>query len=255
MKKQDISHKLPPRVDVIGVPISAVTRQTALAFVAEHLDALRGEYICACNVHTTVTARVSQDYLNVQRNSVMSFPDGKPLAVVGRKKAPCTMEKVRGIDFMKSCFTDVRFAGRKHYFYGASSETIEQMILQMQQDYPGLEICGWEASVFRELSDAEVDALAQRMNSAGSDFIWIAIGAPRQEKLMYRLRGKVSGVMVGVGGTFNILAGIVPDAPVWMQNAGLEWIFRMAREPKRLWKRYLVTNPMFVFYLLNQKKK
>lgn len=252
MKEQSIWNKIPLRVDVIGVPISAVTMESALTFVHENPDAIRGEYICASNVHTTVMAREDAHYLTVQSESVMSLPDGKPLSVVGRKKAPCPMEKVTGTHFMQNIFTDIRFEGKKHYFYGTGADDLEAMISKVRADYPDLQICGYEPSIFRELSDPEVEELAQRINSARADFIWVAIGAPRQEKLMFRLKGKVNGVMTGVGGAFNILAGRVSDAPMWMQNAGMEWLYRLCKEPKRLFRRYFVTNSKFVWYLFTE---
>jgi len=160
------------------------------------------------------------------------------------------MEKVTGTHFMQNIFTDPRFAGKRHYFYGTAPEDLEAMISKVRLDYPDLQICGYEPSIFRELSDLEVEELAQRINAAQADFIWVAIGAPRQEKLMFRLKGKVNGVMTGVGGAFNILAGRVSDAPMWMQNAGLEWLYRLCKEPKRLFKRYLVTNSKFLWCCL-----
>jgi len=250
MTKQSISGNWPPRVNVIGIPVSAVTMDSALAFVAENLEQLRGSYICAANVHTTVTARENPDYRQVQRDSALALPDGKPLSVVGRRKTDCPMEKVTGTHFMQHIFTDPRFAGYRHYFYGTDRETLEKTIAGVSKDYPELVICGWEPSVFRELSREETEALADRINDAQADFVWVALGAPRQEFLMHRLQGKVSGVMTGVGGAFNILAGIVPDAPRWMQNAGLEWLFRLSREPGRLFRRYFVTNTKFIYYLL-----
>lgn len=253
MTEQSISSKRPPRVTVIGVPISAVTMETALAFVHENRDAIRGEYICASNVHTAVMAREDKHYLTVQSESVMSLPDGKPLSVVGRKNAPCPMEKVTGTHFMQNVFTDSRFEGKKHYFYGTGADELEAMISKVRLDYPDMQICGYEPSIFRELSDIEIEELAQRINAVQADFIWVAIGAPRQENLMFRLKGKVNGIMTGVGGAFNILAGRVSDAPMWMQNAGLEWLYRLCKEPKRLFMRYWVTNSKFIWYLILDK--
>lgn len=243
----------PEKVSVIGVPVSAVTMESALEYVDENLENIRGAYICASNVHTTVMAHDQPDYWEVQSEAVLSLPDGKPLSVVGRRKASCPMEKATGTHFMQQIFTDPRFAGKTHFFYGTREETLRAMIGRVRLDYPQLQICGYEPSVFRELSDEEVEELAGRMNAAKPDFIWVALGAPRQEQLMYRLRGKVCGVMCGVGGAFNILAGIVSDAPVWMQNAGLEWLYRLMKEPKRLFRRYLVTNTKFIFYLLTER--
>jgi len=253
MTKHDDMNRIPPRVNVIGVPISVVTMDTALSFVAENLDAIRGEYICASNAHTTVMARENAQYHQVQSASILSLPDGKPLSVVGRKKIECPMEKVTGTHFMQSIFTDSRFAGKKHFFYGTKKEDLENMIMAVRRDYPQLEICGYEPSVFRELSDQEVTELAQRICDAQADFIWVAIGAPRQELLMYRLKGKVNGIMTGVGGAFNILAGLVEDAPRFVQNMGLEWLYRLMQEPGRLFKRYLITNTKFIYYLWRDK--
>lgn len=254
MTKQGTFSEAPKKVNVIGVPVSAVTMASALTFVAEAFEMLRGAYICAANVHTTVIARENPDYRKVQVESILSLPDGKPLSVVGRKRIDTPMEKVTGTHFMQSIFTDRRFEKKRHFFYGTTQETLERMISRISLNYPELNICGWEPSVFRELTDEEVEELACRINATGADFIWVAIGAPRQEILMHRLQGKVNGLMTGVGGAFNILAGIVSDAPQWMQNAGLEWLYRLMKEPKRLFWRYFETNTKFIFYLLSETK-
>lgn len=253
MTKHNISVDAPTKISVIDVPVSAVNLETALAFVWEAFEKLRGEYVCAANVHTTVMAHEDSNYNAVQSQAVLNLPDGKPLAVVGRRKSTRPMEKTTGTHFMQRIFTDARFAGKRHYFYGTKGEDLEKMIPKIRQDYPNLQICGWEPSVFRELSDDELDELAERVNDAQTDFLWIALGAPRQEKLMHRLHGRVNCLMTGVGGAFHILSGSIPDAPVWMQNAGLEWLFRLIKEPGRLFKRYLVTNTKFLIFLLSEK--
>lgn len=253
MIEPNILSELPPRVEIIGVPISAVNMESCLNFINSNFSQIKGEYVCASNVHTTVMAHEDTEYLKAQSESVLSLPDGKPLSVVGRKKGFDHMEKVTGTHFMQNTFTDSRFQGKKHYFYGTTSDTLKTMEKQLRADYPELKICGCEPSIFRELSDEEVDELAERINASEADFIWVAIGAPRQELLMHRLKGKVNGLMTGVGGAFNILAGIVNDAPQWMQNAGLEWLYRLLKEPKRLFKRYVVTNTKFLWYLLGKR--
>ena len=240
----------PSRVNVIDVPVSAVTMESALEYVADRFEALCGGYICAANAHTAVMAHEDLQYRKVQTEAVLILPDGKPLSVIGKKKSGLPMEKVTGTHFMRAIFTDPRFSDRKHYFYGTTAEDMEKMIPAVKMQYPNLEICGWEPSVFRELSEPEVNALAHRISEAKADFVWVALGAPRQENLMYRLKGKTDAVMTGVGGAFHILAGTVGDAPAWMQNAGLEWFYRLSKEPKRLFKRYLVTNTKFIVYHL-----
>ncbi len=255
MNEQNIFPDAPEKVNVIGVPVSAVTLETALRFAAENLDQIRGMYICAANAHTTVMARENAAYRAVQAGAVMALPDGMPLACVGRKKTDKPMKKATGTHFMQSTFTDPRFAGRKHYFYGTEPETIELVAQRLAVDYPRLQVCGYEPSVFRELSDGEVEELAGRINEAGADFLWVALGAPRQELLMHRLQGKVNCVMTGVGGAFNILAGTVKDAPMWLQNIGMEWLYRLCMEPRRLFWRYVTTNTRFIGYALRDAWK
>ncbi len=239
----------PMRVDIIGVPISAVNMEICLDYLSRCFDSVRSGYICAANVHTTVMAREDASYLAVQSSSVLTLPDGKPLAIVGKLCGCKDMEKTTGFCFLKSIFCDERFLGKKHYFYGSTRETVEAAVGKVRQEYANIQICGYEPSVFRELTETEVDELAQRVNEAGADFLWIALGAPRQELLMYRLCGKTNALMTGVGGVFNILAGQLTDAPKWMQNAGLEWLYRLCQEPRRLFKRYLISNSKFIWYV------
>lgn len=243
----------PRQVQVIGVPVSVVTMESALAYTSRCFEQLRGRYFCAANVHTTVMAHEQADYGRIQRQAAMVLPDGKPLSVLGHRKTGLPMEKVTGLHFMRRIFTDPRFAGKRHFFYGTGADTLEAVICRLRQAYPELNICGYAPSVFRELSDGEVLELAERIRKSRADFIWIALGAPRQEVLMYRLKSRVDGIMCGVGGAFPILAHLVPEAPQWMQNAGLEWCYRLMQEPKRLFRRYLTTNSKFLYYLLAEQ--
>lgn len=248
MKEQSILDSTPKRVNVIGVPISVVNLDIVLNFVSDNFDKIRGNYICASNAHTTVMAHDNKEYLKVQSESIISMPDGKPLASVGKKKGFKEMEKTTGTHFMQATFTDERFKGKKHYFYGNTQENLALMIEKVKQDYPDLNICGYEPSIFRELDEKDLNELIDRINKSEADFVWMGIGAPRQEKLMNRLKGKTNSIMTGVGGAFNILAGLVNDAPMWMQKAGLEWFYRFIKDPRRLFKRYVITNSKFIWY-------
>lgn len=237
------------RVDVIGVPISAVNMVECIDLLTDELDSLRGEYVCVSNVHTTVLAHDNPEYMKVQSSSVLSVPDGKPLSLVGKKQVP-TMDRVTGPDLMRELFMSKKARGKRHYFYGNTEENLNTLIGELKCAYPDIEIAGYEPSVFRPMSDAEESDLADRIDSAKADYAWIAIGAPRQEELCYRLKGKTNCVMIGVGGAFNILANITPEAPAWMQNLSLEWLYRLIQEPKRLFKRYAITNTKFIAYLI-----
>lgn len=239
-----------PRVRVIGVPISAANMATALSVIEEGLsdgDA-RGSYICVSNAHTTVMAHDDPAYLEVQSESFLTLPDGKPLSMAGSKLVP-SMARVTGPDLMREVFSDTRFAGCSHYFYGNTEENVGKLVEALRASYPDLDIAGWEPSVFRPMNEAEEDALCARIEDSGADFAWIGLGAPRQEEFCHRNSGKTSALMVGVGGAFNILAGITPEAPRWMQNLSLEWLYRLIQEPRRLFKRYAITNTRFMYLL------
>lgn len=251
-KAEEESPTLPPRVHIIGVPITATNIEQCTTLLREHIEFTRGKYICVSNVHTTVMARESPSYLEVQTNSLLSIPDGKPLSVIGRKTYPA-MDRVTGPKLMKTLFDTSAVDGFRHYFYGGTRATVDQLVNALHHDFPKLSVAGFEPSVFRELTDKEVSELANRIDESKADLVWIGLGAPRQEVLCARLKSKTNALMVGVGGAFNILAGFTPDAPEWMQKFGLEWLYRLVQEPRRLFKRYLVTNTKFISYLLIDK--
>ena len=239
---------LPPRADVIGVPISAVNMDSAVDFLLKNFEAAHGDYICVSNAHTTVTAHDDPAYFAVQAGSLLSLPDGKPLSVVGRKAYP-DMGRVTGPDFMRRIFEESKDRPMRHFFYGTRQSDLDALLPALKARYPWLQIAGSEPSVFRPMTEEEEADLAERINSSRPDFVWVALGAPRQELFCARMEGRIRGIMVGVGGAFNVLAGLVPEAPQWVQNIGMEWFYRLIQEPGRLFKRYLVTNTRFLWYL------
>lgn len=241
------------RALIIGVPISAVDMESCVDAIFRDFDKNKGKYICVSNVHTTVMAHDDPEYFKVQAESFLSVPDGKPLSVVGRKQFP-EMDRVTGPDLMRRIFEESKTRELRHYFYGNSKENLDKLIETLKSDYPWLNICGYEPSVFRDMSEQEETQLAKRINSTNPDFVWVALGAPRQELFCHRLEGRINGLMVGVGGAFNVLAGIVPEAPMWMQKLSLEWFYRFLQEPRRLFKRYLVTNTKFMWYQITKSK-
>lgn len=245
------------RTPIIDVPITATNMTDVLSFIEENIDGIKGEYICVSNAHTTVMAHDDPEYYRVQTESLMSLPDGKPLSIVGRKNIP-TMDRVTGPDLMREIFKVSEGHGYRHFFYGNTSEGLSALVNELEQDYPYLNVCGYEPSVFRPLSSEEELELVERINLTNPDFVWVALGAPRQEIFCHKMRGRINGLMIGVGGAFNILARITPEAPVWMQNLSLEWLYRLIQEPKRLFKRYFVTNTKFLhyqFFRIKRKKE
>ena len=241
------------RVNILGVEISAVNKKTAIEYLLENMDKARGKYICACNVHTTVTAHENLEYREVQNNSFMTLPDGKPLSNVGIRRGYCEMGRVTGPDFMEQIIALTEKSKASHYFYGTTQENLDALLAYLKINYPQLSIAGCEPSVFRPLTAKEENDLCTRINDSGADYVWIALGAPRQEKFCEKLSKNTNAVWIAVGGAFNVISGVIPRAPQWMQDHGLEWLFRWSREPKRLFKRYAETNSKFIFYLIKEK--
>lgn len=220
-----------------------------LAYIKAHLEELRGNYICVSNVHTTVMAYEDSAYRAIQNGGAMALPDGAPLSVYSRKHGFADAERVTGPDLMTELLKASKENGYRHFFYGATPETLEGMRAAIARDYPDTCIAGMYAPPFRAMSEAEDKAAVDMINQANPDFIWVGLGAPKQEKWMYAHRGQLCGVSIGVGAAFDYLAGDIKRAPKIMQKLCLEWLYRLLQDPRRLWRRYVTTNLKFIKYI------
>ena len=235
-----------PTCNIMGVNIAAINMEWLLDFTDNHIKVLAGDYMCVSNVHTTVTAWEDKDYCNIQNSSIMSIPDGGPLSSVGRKRGFQDMERTTGPNYMEEILKVSVEKGYSHYFYGSTEETLEKLNKVLKQDYPGLQIAGMYSPPFRELSEKEDEAIVNSINETNPDFIWVGLGAPKQERWMSVHQGRVNGFMIGVGAAFDYFAGNIKRAPQWMQKCNLEWAYRLMQDPKRLFKRYWHTNMSFI---------
>ena len=222
-------------------------------YLIENLDKLRGKYICVANVHTTVMSYEDELYRRIQNGAAMALPDGKPLSVVSQWMGYKQARKVSGPDLMPELFKASQENGYGHYFYGSTEETLEKLEKALRSQYPKLKIAGMYSPPFRNLSEEEKSRIIQKINETSPDFIWVGLGAPKQEKWMAENKDKVRGIMIGVGAGFDFHAGTIKRAPKWMQDLGLEWLYRLLQEPGRLWKRYLVTNLKFIFFIIRDQ--
>ena len=226
-----------------------------IEYITGNLEALRGDYICVSNVHTTVMAFRDEEYRKVQNSGAMALPDGQPLSIVSRRRGYAQAKRVPGPDLMPAILNLSQEKGYTHYFYGSTESTLEQLKKSVLSKYPKVKIAGMYAPPFRELTKEEDEEITRRINDSGADFIWVALGAPKQEKWMYEHRGRVGGLMIGVGAAFDFIAGTVKRAPMWMQKLCLEWVFRIMQDPKRMIPRYLNTNFAFLYYVHKESKE
>lgn len=236
--------------NIIGTDILVTNMADTVALIEENIDALRGKYICVGNVHTTVMAHDDAHYHEVQKNAAFVLPDGKPLSVYSRKHGFAGAERVTGPDLMLALFE--RDNGLRHYFYGSTQQTLAMLGKKLSERYPALAVAGMVSPPFHRLSEAEDAKAVEEINASGADIIWVGLGAPKQENWMYDHRDRVNGVMIGVGAGFDYHAGNIKRAPAWMQRLSLEWLYRLLQDPKRLFRRYLVTNTRYL-YLIRKK--
>lgn len=241
-----------PSCDILGVSIAAINMKTALTYIQENLQELRGKYICIANVHTTVKSYEDEFYRNIQNQSVLTLPDGKPLSLVCKKRGFLQADRVTGPDLMGEIFKCSEEYGYTHYFYGSTPETVRILREKLESKYH-LSIAGMYSPPFRILTKEEDLDVIGEINQAQADFIWVGLGAPKQEQWMYDHREQVGGLMIGVGAGFDYFAGNIKRAPLWMQRCCLEWLYRLLQEPRRLFKRYLFTNTKFLWLVLRGK--
>ena len=240
---------------ILGTKINVTDMEKTVRYIDAHLEELKSHYICVSNVHTTVTAYRDPEYRAVQNGAAMNIPDGKPLSIVQHLSGEKEAGRVPGPDLMPELFRLSEEKGYRHYFYGSTQETLDALKDRLSEKYPEMKIVGMYSPPFRPMTEEEDREAVERINAAKPDFIWVGLGAPKQEKWMANHEGRVCGVMLGVGAGFDFHAGTVKRAPKWMQEVCMEWLYRIGQDPKRLLIRYLDTNFSFVFDLMKEGLK
>lgn len=243
-----IDKKIIPTCNIMGVNIAAINMEWLLEFTEKYIKDLSGDYMCVSNVHTTVTSCEDKEYCAVQNGGIMAIPDGGPLSTVGRRRGHKEMSRTTGPSYMGEILKISAEKGYRHYFYGSTQETLDKLRKALERDYPGLQIAGMYSPPFRALTEEEDRETIDMINQSKPDFIWVGLGAPKQENWMAAHQGKVEGLMVGVGAGFDYYAGNIKRAPEWMQRSNLEWVFRLIQDPKRLLSRYMKTNTKFIWH-------
>ena len=231
---------------VIGVPIDVLGWDDAVARIAAWAGQRVSRVVCICNVHSVVTARQDPAFALALAQADLATPDGAPVAWMLRRLGHARQARINGPDLMWRCCADAAARGTSVYLYGGTVEVSARLQQRLRAAFPALRIAGVASPPFRELSADEDAAAVAAINASGAGVVWVSLGCPKQELWMHAHRGRVHAVMVGVGAAFDYHAGTTPRAPRWMQQAGLEWLHRLASEPRRLGRRYLVTNTLFI---------
>lgn len=242
-----------PTCKILGVNIAAINMEWLLGFLQSNLTNCKGNYVCVSNVHTTVFSYENPFYCSIQNGGLMALPDGAPLAFLGRKRNFKEMERIAGPSLMEEIFKVSVTREYRHYFYGSTDETLDKLKSRLVQQYPDIQIVGMHSPPFRKLTVDEDKEIVNQINETNPDFIWVGLGAPKQEIWMAEHKNALNGLMIGVGAGFDYFADNIKRAPKWMQKMCLEWMFRLFQDPKRLWKRYLKTNFKFIYLILSKR--
>jgi len=249
-----LGHTRPaPRVSILGVGIHAVNPDEAVDRIEEFAANGGGHYVCVSNVHTVMMGLRDAEFRRITNEADLAVPDGMPLAWLARWHGHDQRDRVYGPDLMLACCERSLESGSSHYFYGGEPGVPDLLAEKLQARFPGLNVAGCYSPPFRPLTPEEDEEVVAMINDSGADVVWVGLGAPKQERWMAEHVERLkAAVLVGVGAAFPFHTGTVKQAPKWMQQCGLEWLFRLCIEPRRLWRRYLLNNPLFILLTICQ---
>jgi N-acetylglucosaminyldiphosphoundecaprenol N-acetyl-beta-D-mannosaminyltransferase len=244
----------PATQELLGVPLALTDYERTMDWMDAAVAERRREYVCVAAVHTVMACAEDPELRAAVLGSSLTVPDGQPLVWAMNALGHDLPSRVYGPELMaRHCERSARTGTRMFLYGGRNQGALVQLALNLRTQYPGLKIVGGYAPPFRPLDSDEEAAVAGEINRSGADIVWVGIGVPKQEKWMAAMRERLDApVLVGVGAAFDFHAGLTAQAPNWIQSLGLEWLFRLATEPRRLWKRYLRYNPRFVAGFLRQ---
>jgi N-acetylglucosaminyldiphosphoundecaprenol N-acetyl-beta-D-mannosaminyltransferase len=241
------------RVNVLGVGISVLNLRTALDAIAVAVRERWKGYVCVTGVHGVMEAQDDAGFKKILNAAFLCTPDGMPMVWAGKLAGHREMSRVYGPDLMLDVCMWSETSGAKHFFYGGADGVAELLAQKLKNKFPKLEVVGTFTPPFRALNADEENKLREQVAAARPDIFWVGLSTPKQEKFMAEFLPKLDAtLMIGVGAAFDFHSGRVRQAPRWMQRGGLEWLYRLGSEPRRLAKRYFRNNPLFVLRFLGQ---
>lgn len=241
------------RANVLGVGVCALTIARALETIDGWIASRQPHYVCVSGVHGVMESQRDEHLRRIHNAAGLVTPDGMPLVWMLRLHGFRHVERVYGPDLMLALCAHSVARGYRHYLYGAAEGVPERLAERLCQHFPGLHIAGCYSPPFRPLTDEEDAQLIETINHANPDIVWVGLSTPRQERWMAAHVGRLRApVLIGVGAAFDFHAGLKRQAPRWIQHSGFEWLFRLATEPRRLWRRYTINNPLFVLLVAQQ---
>ncbi|MEO8072446.1 MAG: WecB/TagA/CpsF family glycosyltransferase [Acidobacteriota bacterium] len=257
MKTADLT-KNQDRVQIVALRVNVCNYDSAIACVAELARRKNGGFVCVSTVHMVMESYDNANYAAQVNAADLITPDGMPLVWMQKLYGNKQASQVRGTTLMMKLFALAESNNLTVGFYGGQRKVLDEISSRLVKDYPKLKISYSFSPPFKALTDAEDAEITENIKNSGTDILFVGLGCPKQERWMAQHKNKLSSVMLGVGAAFDFYAGNVSESPEWMSKFGLEWFYRLLQEPKRLWRRYLILNPRFVWLatlqLLGMKK-
>lgn len=235
---------------VLDTHIDAIGWDEVISRIASWAAHRQSRVVALCNVHSVVTASQEPAFQTVLSQADLALPDGAPVAWALRREGFSEQQRINGPDLTWRYLQVAEQLGQSVFFYGSTQDTLDRLLVTIKASFPKLKIVGMESPPFRELSEDEDQAYVDQINQSGANVLFVGLGCPKQEAWMAAHRGRIKAVMLGVGAAFDYHAGTIQRAPVWMQKIGMEWFHRLLSEPRRLFKRYTVTNSIFIFRMM-----
>jgi N-acetylglucosaminyldiphosphoundecaprenol N-acetyl-beta-D-mannosaminyltransferase len=218
-------------------------------------NAVGGKYVCVANVHMLIEAYKDDDFAQQVRNADIVTPDGMPITWAIRLIHGLKQDRVAGMDLLPDLLKRAEAEKLPVYFYGGTEEMLEKTATYTAKHYPTLQVAGLYSPPFHSLTTREDQEVIKNINASGAKLVFVVLGCPKQEKWMASMKSRIDATMIGIGGALPVLLGMQKRAPLWMQSSGLEWCYRLVQDPKRLWKRYFVTNSIFLGLIIGDRMK
>lgn len=237
----------PVRCNVLGVGVHAITMEDAIKTCIHTVKSNGHGYVCATGVHGVIEAQQDPQLRKILNGALLNLPDGMPTVWMGRLQNLRSMRCVRGPDFMLALCQNSVSQEIRHFLYGGGEGVAELLAEALQKRFPGIVIAGTYTPPFRNLTEDEENDVIARVEASGADILWVGLSTPKQERFMWNYQGRLPvKLMIAVGAAFDLHTGRTKDAPGWIKSAGLHWLYRLAHEPRRLWRRYSVIVPSFI---------
>jgi N-acetylglucosaminyldiphosphoundecaprenol N-acetyl-beta-D-mannosaminyltransferase len=240
---------------VLSINVSSGSYEDFVETIFDYSEHKLSSYVCLANVHMLVEAHNSKKFQDIVNGADIVAPDGMPIAKSLGLFHDIKQDRVDGMGLMENLLARCVDKGQSVYFYGGTPQMLSNTQSYLGSKYPGLKVVGMYSPPFRDLTTQEKTSVIENITQSGANLVFVVLGCPKQEAWMNEMKGKLPAVMLGIGGALPMMIGTVKRAPKWMQKIGMEWFFRLIQEPRRLFKRYAVTNTMFIALVIIEMLK